>query len=99
MFKKSFIKLSLFLLLASLNACIYLDATMPLDKDLDRTELGSKTGRASIYCVLWLVAWGDSGNKAAAENGHITTIYHADKHVYSVFFGVYTKETTIVYGD
>ena len=87
------------LLTLVLSSCVYLDATIPLDKDLDKTQLGAKTGAASTYCILWLVAWGDSGAKAAAEQGHITTINHADRHVYSVLFGLYTKETTIVYGD
>ncbi len=93
--------LNVFVLLFTLvlSGCVYLDATIPLDKDLDKTQLGSKIGEASTYCILWLVAWGDSGAKAAADNGHITTITHADKHVYSVFFGTYTRETTIVYGD
>ena len=99
MHKKLLLKLPALLLLLSLSSCIYLDVTMPLDKDLDKTNLGSKTGEASIYCVLWLVAWGDSGNKSAADNGHITTITHADRHLFSVFFGAYTKETTIVYGE
>lgn len=87
------------LMTAILSSCVYLDATFPLDKDLDKTQLGSKTGEASTYCILWLVSWGDAGTKAAADNGHIITINHADRHVYSVLLGLYTKQTTIVYGD
>jgi hypothetical protein len=92
-------RLSIVLVGLLLSGCVYLNATVPLDTDLDKTQLGTKTGEASIYCILWLFAWGDSGTKAAAENGRITTINHADRHVFSFLLGMYTKETTIVYGD
>ena len=87
------------LLLISLNACVYTNIAIPLDNDLDRTQLGSKTGEASSYGILWLVAWGDAGSKAAAENGHITVINQADRKFFSILFGAYTKVTTVVYGD
>jgi hypothetical protein len=49
--------------------------------------------------VLWLVSWGDAGAAAAARNGGLTTINHMDVQIRNVLFGLYTKETTIVYGD
>ena len=99
MYRKLLVRFFALLLLFSLQACVYLDTTMPLDTDLDKTELGSKTGEASMYCILWLVAWGDSGTQAAARDGHIAIVNHADRHIHSVFFGAFTKVTTIVYGD
>ena len=96
---KCLLKAILCLLFISATTGCYINITQPLDVDLDKTDLGSKVGRASIQSVLWSVAWGDSGTKAAAENGGIKTIRHADTQLYSILFGLYAKETTIVYGD
>ncbi len=82
-----------------LSACVYTNISIPLDNDLNNTHLGNKIGKASSYGILWMVAWGDAGTRAAAENGQITTVNHADREFYSVFFGAYTKVTTIVYGE
>jgi hypothetical protein len=89
--------LSVFILAAT--GCAYLHIQRPLDMDYDRTELGAKQGRASSHAVLWLVAWGDSGSKAAADAGNVKVIRHADIEVYSVLFGLYTRTSTVVYGD
>ncbi len=72
---------------------------IPLDRDLDRTELGSKTGESSFTIILWLFAWGDAGTQAAAKQGGLTTITHADQRFEVVLFGLYAKNTTIVYGN
>lgn len=80
-------------------SCVYSRVKIPLDVDLDRTELGAKSGEASSQSVLWLVAWGDSGMQAAARNGGLKTLNHADQKVYSILFGLYSKQTTVVYGD
>jgi hypothetical protein len=82
-----------------LSACAYTHITEPLSTDLDKTELGSKRGESSVYSALWLVAWGDGGAAAAAKNGGIKVMTHMDREYTSVFFGAYTKVTTIVYGD
>ncbi|MGH7150500.1 MAG: TRL domain-containing protein [Planctomycetota bacterium] len=87
------------LALAALPGCLYLHTRIPLDTNLDRTTLGSKTGESKLESVLGLVAWGDAGTKAAAENGRITTINHADQEMLLVLFGVYYRHKTIVYGD
>jgi hypothetical protein len=79
--------------------CIYFNVTTPLDTDLDQTQLGSKVGKASAYSVLWLVAWGDAGTQAAAEDGDIGVIRHADTKTLSILMFLYTQRTTIVYGD
>jgi hypothetical protein len=80
-----------------LTGC-FVNVKIPLDTDLDRTELGPKVGQASAQGVLWLFLWGDSGTQAAAKQGGITTITHADRQIYSLLFGIYARETTIVYG-
>lgn len=81
------------------SGCAYVNIKTPLDTDLDKTVLGEKVGTASMQSVLWVAAWGDAGTKAAAENGEITVINHVDQQTYSILFGLYTKVTTIVYGD
>ena len=81
-----------------LSGC-FVNVKIPLDTDLDRTRLGDKVGESSAQSVLWLFFWGDAGTQAAAKQGGITTINHADQQVYTILFGVYARETTIVYGD
>ncbi|HEX6885968.1 MAG TPA: TRL-like family protein [Planctomycetota bacterium] len=81
------------------SGCLFTDVKLPLDTNLEETKLGDKTGESSSQSVLWLVAWGDSGTQAAAQEGGIKTILHADQHVFSVLFGLYSRQTTIVYGE
>ena len=95
--KKGFVVLIFLSLL--LSSCVYTDIQRPLGTEYNKTELGTKIGEASCYSVLWLFAWGDAGTKAAAENGGIKVIRHADTKVFSVLFGLYSKVTTVAYGD
>jgi hypothetical protein len=82
-----------------LSGCVYTNVQLPLSTEFNRTELGSKTGTSSSQSILWLVAWGDAGTKAAAQEGGITVIRHADRKVFCVLFGLYYKMTTVVYGE
>ena len=95
--KKSIIVLILISVLIS--GCVYYNVQMPLGTEFNKTELGTKIGQSKWQSVFWLVAWGDAGTKAAAENGDIKVIRHADTKIYSLFFGLYCEVTTIVYGD
>jgi len=70
----------------------------PLDVDLDKTSLGTKVGKASTGCILGLVAFGDASTAAAARNGALTVINHADYKATNMLF-IYSSYTTIVYGD
>ncbi len=81
------------------SGCVFTNVKVPLDTNLEETQLGSKTGESSSQGLLWLVAWGDSGTQAAAQNGGITTLLHADQKIFSILFGLYSKQTTIVYGN
>lgn len=83
----------------SQTGCLYTHVRAPLDQDFDRTELGTKVGRADVRSVAWMVAWGDGGTRAAAENGNISTIRHADVEYRLFLLGLYTRATTIVFGD
>ena len=82
-----------------MTGCLYTHVVMPLDTNLDKTVLGPKTGKASMYSVLGLVAWGDSSSAAAAKQGGIATLNHMDREFLNIVFGIYTETTTIVYGD
>jgi hypothetical protein len=82
-----------------LSGCFYTHVLSPLDIDADKTVLGQKTGKAASYSLLWAAAWGDASTAAAAKNGGLSTVNHMDKEIFSVFFGIYTESTTIVYGD
>lgn len=89
----------LFLLGVICTGCVYSNIRTPFDTDLDRTELGTKTGEAKIQSVLWLVAWGDGGTAAAAKQGGLTRINHMDTEVLSVLLGLYYRQKVIAYGD
>ena len=82
-----------------LTGCLYSHVKAPYDTHLDKAAIGPKQGVASAYSVLWLVSWGDQGIAAAAKSGSIKTVTHMDQEVFSILFGLYTKTSTIVYGD
>lgn len=86
------------LLALSCTSCLYYDVVLPLDEDLQVTELGDKRGEATVQSYLGLVVVGDAGLQAAAEDGGITVMRHADRRIFNVLF-VYSSYTTIVYGD
>jgi hypothetical protein len=99
--KRSLLKIIVFfgLMTMLMSGCMYTKVQRPYDRDYDETELGTKEGRASFRSVFWLVAWGDAGTRAAAENGDIKVIRHADAEYYMVLLGLYTRVTTVLYGD
>ncbi len=81
------------------SGCIFMKVQRPHDKNYELTELGDKIGRSELKSFLWLFAWGDAGTKAAADNGGIKVIKHADVEYFVVLLGIYTRITTVVYGD
>jgi hypothetical protein len=82
-----------------LCSCAFVNVKTPYDKDIDHTQLGSKTGTAEAHSVLWLFAWGDASYAKAAENGGITVLRSADQEIFLVLFGLYTRWRVVVYGD
>jgi len=85
-------------ILLCLPGCVY-NVRRPLDTNYDKTEIGAKVGMSKSTSVLWLFAWGDGGTRAAAEDGDIKVIEHADTEVFSILFGLYTRVRTVVYGN
>jgi hypothetical protein len=90
---------ALFVVAFLVTSCLYTHVLTPYDTNLDKTTLGQKTGTAEMYSVLGLVAWGDASTAAAAKQGGITTLNHMDREFLNIVYGIYTKTTTIVYGD
>jgi hypothetical protein len=97
--KKNLAVVAMVLLAFLAGGCAYVNTKTPYDTNLDRTDLGSKVGTAEAYSVLWLVAWGDASYEAAARNGNITVLKHADQEIFQVFLGVYSRWRVVVYGD
>jgi len=81
------------------SGCVYMKVQRPHDKNYEVTQLGEKIGKSELKSFLWLFAWGDAGTKAAADNGGIKVIRHADVEYYVIMLGLYTRITTVVYGD
>lgn len=81
------------------SGCVFMKVQRPHDKNYELTELGEKIGKSELKSFLWLFAWGDAGTKAAADNGGIKVIKHADVEYFVVLLGMYTRITTVVYGD
>ena len=90
--------LTCFFVLLLSTGC-YINTKLPLDRDLNRTQLGTKVGKASVNSVLWAVAWGDGGTAAAAADGNLSTIEHADQELLVLLGGLYVRLTTVVYGE
>ncbi len=97
--KKLNVLITTLLVCVCLSSCAYSKVILPLDTDVNQTELGSKIGKSSNKSILWLVAWGDAGVAAAAKDGDIKVIKHLDMEQQIYLFGVYSKYTTIAYGD
>jgi len=95
-------KMSVFFIIALFiccSGCAYVNIRAPYDDNIDNTDFGSKTGTATAYSVLWIVSWGDASYSAAARNGNIRVMKHADQEIQYFLFGVFSRWSVIVYGD
>jgi hypothetical protein len=97
--KKKIAISTLLIMILCTASCAFVHVKSPYDKNLDRTELGTKRGTAEAYSILWLVSWGDASYATAAKNGNIRVLRHADQELFQVLFGVYTRWRVVVYGD
>jgi len=79
---------------------LYTDMKAPLQLEYNNgTDLGHRTGSASTVSVLGLFAFGDNSIQAAARDGGVRVVKHADYEFTNVLFGIFTKTTVYVYGD
>ena len=69
----------------------------PLDHDFDETAVSQRKGVSESISILGLVALGDASTAAAAKQGGLSRIDHADYEYYNVV-GVYQRYRTVVYG-
>ena len=82
-----------------LGGCAYVHTKTPYDENINSTDLGTKVGVSEAYSILWIVAWGDASYAAAAKNGNIKVLKHADQETFQIFLGAFTRWRIIVYGD
>lgn len=83
----------------ALSGCVYSDVRMPMSTEFRNTRIVSKAGEASTHSVAWLVAWGDAGLQKAAAEGGLQTLEYADRSFLNILFGLYMRNTTVVYGN
>ena len=76
---------------------IVADAVTPGAYAIDNSVKPVKTGTATSKGII-LFTSGDNSIKAAMANGDIKKIHHVDFDVLNVF-NLYSKVTTIVYGE
>ena len=79
------------------QAMLFSNFKAPLSTEFDKTEIGTKVGKASTYSFLGLISVGDTGIQEAARNGHITKVNHADYEHFN--FLVFQKTSVFVYGE
>lgn len=77
---------------------IYSDFASPLQVDYNKAAVSSKMGEAVCEDVLGWVAVGDASVHAAAASKGITQINTVDYKFWNIL-GIYSKFTTVVYGD
>ena len=73
------------------------DNCSPASFRIDNTVKAVKCGQATSKGIV-LYTSGDSSIKAAMDAGGITKIHHIDYKVFNIF-NLYTKATTIVWGE
>jgi len=71
---------------------------VPMNLRYRATALGAKQGTASATTILGLFTFGDASIAAAARQGNIARVTHADSEVLNVL-GLFAEFKTVVYGD
>jgi len=79
-------------------AFVFTSISAPLDTQFESTQTGPKRGEATATNIFGLVSFGDASARAAAQDGGISSIKHADYEYMSVL-GVFSRFTTVVYGE
>lgn len=65
----------------------------------DANADGSMKGESSSCAVLGLFAFGDGSVDKAMKDGGLTKVHHVDHQVFSILWGLYLQNKTIVYGE
>lgn len=76
---------------------VAVDAVSPNQAFVNNDVRPQKRGEATQTGII-LFSTGDASIEAAMKNGNITKVHHVDYKTTTVLF-LYTKQTTIVYGE
>lgn len=76
---------------------VAIDAVSPNQAFVNNNVKPLKRGEATQTGVV-LFSTGDASIEAAMKNGNITKVHHVDYKTTTVLF-LYTRQTTIVYGE
>jgi hypothetical protein len=78
---------------------LFADINGPISSNFDAgATVTMKKGTAMSEHILGLISTGDCSLSAAAANGNIRKIHYAD-YKFKNILGVYSKFTTVVYGE
>ena len=79
---------------------VYSNVNAPIDLSSGQgKQIGPDKGKASTVDIFYLFAFGDASINAAARNGNLKTVNHVDYEFKNVLFGIYSRYTTVVYGE
>jgi len=78
------------------NAALIIDQKGPV-AGFDTSSPATKTGTAKAEGILF-VGFGDASVKAAMDQGKISKVHHVDSEVFNIL-GIYSRYTTVVYGE
>lgn len=76
----------------------YTNVAAPIDTEFNGTSVTGKKGEASSIGILGLFAFGDASVEAAAREGNISRVNHADYKYFNILW-IYQNFTTVVYGE
>ena len=78
---------------------IFTSVGAPLSPNASQVAPAGKTGEASSFCILGLVAVGDCSFTKAAQDGGIKKPIYAEYDYLNVLFFVYQEFTIKVHGE
>jgi len=81
---------------APVDALLVFDQKGPV-AGFDTASPSTKTGTATAEGIL-VVGFGDASIKKAMDQGKITKVHHVDCEVFNIL-GIYSRYTTVVYGE
>jgi len=79
---------------------IYTHIVVPLDINADNAPVQEMAGKSDWRTFKYFIQvdWNSSAIADAAHAAGITHIYYADMEILSVWFGLWSQKTAIVYG-
>jgi len=78
-------------------AGVFSDVSAPMDITFRETKIGPSQGKSKSTSIASLFAFGDASIGAAAREGNLVEVTHAD-YQYTNVLGIYTQFQTIAWG-